>query len=174
MTWRMPSLTQFALGGRGWQCHPNLLCGRSARELAKVTTWDFSPPWPAGSVALWGTVTPGWGGGGFPFVAIEADARLPGTVDYSDRAMVPPPGTRHSYRAGPSRLVPGRSAPGWWAGQAFRMHAEDGDTVLGIPSRRRFLTLLADFLRTLAGERGFLGLLVLRMGGALGGCTGPR
>lgn len=157
-------LTRFALGGEGAGSVIEPALRAFCRELAKVTTWDFSPAWPTRLVALWGDCYLAGAVAEFPFVAIEALMRACQEQLFSDRAMV------HRLELD---ILTALVRLGWCLGgllseasvgqeQAFRMHAEDGDTVLGIPNRRRFLTLLADFLG-LAGERGFLGLLVLRM-----------
>jgi EAL domain-containing protein (putative c-di-GMP-specific phosphodiesterase class I)/GGDEF domain-containing protein len=130
--------------------------------LAHFAEWDFSPAWLQGMVVRWlecyfaGAVTE------FPFLAIEAllaecQGELLGERHVAHRLEL-------DIQAALVRL-------GFCLGgvlteatveqeQAFRISAEDGDPVLGIPNRRRFLGLLEEYLRR-AGEGSMLGLVVV-------------
>ncbi|MBK6654188.1 bifunctional diguanylate cyclase/phosphodiesterase [Zoogloea sp.] len=131
-------------------------------ELARITEWDFTPPWPARIVELWSECYLGGAVAEFPFVAIEALLASCQQHLFSDRAMV------HRLELD---ILTALVRLGWCLGgllsdvsidheHAFRLDAEDGDAVLGIPNRRRFLSLLAERLSGLA-EGQLLGLLVL-------------
>lgn len=132
--------------------------------LAGLADWDFSPAWLNALVARWtechlaGVVTE------FPFIAVEAlvgecQARL-----FGERDMV--------YRL-EMDILTAIVRLGWCLGglladvsvereQAYRICAEEGDPVLGIPNRRRFLSLLEDHFRPEARGR-HLGLVVVEV-----------
>ncbi len=131
-------------------------------ELARITEWDFTPAWPIRMVALWSECYLSGAVAEFPFVAIEALLASCQQNLFSDRAMV------HRLELD---ILTALVRLGWCLGgllsevsidheHAFRLDAEDGDAVLGIPNRRRFLTLLAERLSGLADQQ-ILGLLVL-------------
>lgn len=131
-------------------------------RLSRCAEWDFSPAWLQDLVGRWlecylaGAVTE------FPFLAIEA--LLAGC-----RAQLL--GERHTAHRLELDIQTALVRLGFCLGgvlaeatveqeQAFRICAEDGDPVLGIPNRRRFLGLLNEHLRR-AGEEGVLGLVVV-------------
>ncbi len=134
------------------------------RELARIPEWDFSPAWPARLAARWSECYLAGAVAEFPFITIEAFISLCQQQLFGERAMV--------YRL-ELDILNALVRLGWCLGgmlsdvvieheQAFRLSAEDGDPVLGIPNRRRFLTLLADRLdRITPGCQ--LGLVVLHV-----------
>ena len=113
-------------------------------DLACLPQWDFTPRWPERLVASWSECYLAGAVAEFPFVAIQQLVDLCQQRLFDEREMV--------YRlemdifSAVIRLC-------WCLGgllsevsiereQAFRLYAEDGDPVLGIPNRRRFLALL--------------------------------
>ncbi len=133
-------------------------------ELARIAEWDFSPRWPAGLAAHWAECYVAGAVAEFPFIAIEALIALCQQRLFGERAMV--------YRL-ELDILNALVRLGWCLGgllsevaieheQAIRVSAEEGDPVLGIPNRRRFLTLLADRLeRAVAGRQ--LGLVIVHV-----------
>ncbi|WP_079434121.1 bifunctional diguanylate cyclase/phosphodiesterase [Zoogloea sp. LCSB751] len=130
--------------------------------LTRCVEWDFSSAWLQDLVGRWlecylaGAVTE------FPFLAIEALLADCRTQLLGERS------TAHRLELDiQSALVRlGCCLGGVLADatveqeQAFRICAEDGDPVLGIPNRRRFLGLLDEHLRRV-GEESVLGLVVV-------------
>jgi diguanylate cyclase len=132
------------------------------QELARIAEWGFSPAWPAALVARWSDCYLAGAVAEFPFIAIEALVAICQQRLFGERAMV--------YRL-ELDILSALVRLGWCLGgllsdvsieqeQAFRLCAEDGDPVLGIPNRRRFLSLLANHLRVVE-TGGQLGLVVL-------------
>ncbi|MBS0348507.1 MAG: GGDEF domain-containing protein [Proteobacteria bacterium] len=131
-------------------------------RLSRFAEWDFSPRWLQDLIGSWldcylaGAVTE------LPFLAIESLLADCQTLLVGER------GVAHrlelDIQAALIRL--GCCLGGVLAEatvdqeQAFRICAEDGDPVLGIPNRRRFLGLLDEHLRK-AGAEGVLGLVVV-------------
>lgn len=133
-------------------------------ELARISEWDFSPTWPAGLAARWAECYLAGAVAEFPFIAIEALIGLCQQRLFGERAMV--------YRL-ELDILNALVRLGWCLGgllaevaieheQSFRLSAEDGDPVLGIPNRRRFLTLLSDRLDRIGAGRQ-LGLVILHV-----------
>lgn len=131
-------------------------------RLSRFAEWDFSPRWLQSLIGSWldcylaGAVTE------LPFLAIESlladcQAQLIGERGVAHRLEL-------DIQAALIRL--GCCLGGVLAEatvdqeQAFRICAEDGDPVLGIPNRRRFLGLLDEHLRK-AGAESVLGLVVM-------------
>jgi len=131
-------------------------------ELARIAEWCFSPARPASLAARWSECYLAGAVAEFPFMAIEGLIAICQQRLFGERAMV--------YRL-ELDILSALVRLGWCLGgllsdvsieqeQAFRLCAEDGDPVLGIPNRRRFLTLLANHLR-IVDKGGQLGLVVL-------------
>ncbi len=133
-------------------------------ELVQIVNWDFSPAWPAALAARWSECYLAGAVAEFPFIALEVLIAFCQQRLFGERAMV--------YRL-ELDILNALVRLGWCLGgllaevaieheQAFRLSAEDGDPVLGIPNRRRFLTLLTDCLgRIVPGRQ--LGLVVLNV-----------
>ncbi len=153
-------LSRFDLGDAVAGVEPSLRA--FCIELARITEWDFTPAWPARLVDLWSECYLGGAVAEFPFIAIEALMASCQVHLFSDRAMV------HRLELD---ILSALVRLGWCLGgllcevsidheQTFRLNAEDGDAVLGIPNRRRFLTLLTEGLAHVADGQA-VGLLVL-------------
>lgn len=134
------------------------------RELARISEWNFTPAWPSGLAARWAECYLAGAVSEFPFIAIEALIALCRQRLFGERAMV--------YRL-ELDILNALVRLGWCLGgmladvaieyeQSFRHSAEDGDPVLGIPNRRRFLTILADRLNRIAPGRQ-LGLVIVQV-----------
>lgn len=155
-------LSRFDLGEAGAGVEPSLQA--FCLELARITEWDFTPRWPLRLVELWSECYVSGAVAEFPFIAIEALLASCQENLFGDRAMV------HRLELD---ILTALMRLGWCLGgllsevsihheQAFRLHAEDGDAVLGIPNRRRFLVLLADSLAGMTRGQG-IGLLLLHI-----------
>ncbi|GLT22355.1 hypothetical protein GCM10007933_18140 [Zoogloea oryzae] len=134
------------------------------KDLARISEWDFTPGWPAGLAARWAECYLAGAVAEFPFVAIEALIALCQQRLFGERAMV--------YRL-ELDILNALVRLGWCLGgllsdvaieheQSFRLSAEDGDPVLGIPNRRRFLMLLSDRLDRIGAGRQ-LGLVIVQV-----------
>jgi len=134
------------------------------RTLARIPEWDFTPDWPATLAAHWSECYLAGAVAEFPFIAIEALIALCQQHLVGERAMV--------YRL-ELDILNALVRLGWCLGgllaevaieheQACRLSAEDGDPVLGIPNRRRFVTLLAERLERIVAGRP-LGLVIVQV-----------
>ncbi len=132
------------------------------RELACVVEWDFLPGWPSALQARWSECYLAGAVAEFPFIAVDTLIGLCHEHLFGERAMV------HRLELDIERAL---VRLGWCLGglmaatsveheQNYRLAAEDGDPVLGLPNRRRFLTLLAERLASQGAGRQ-LGLVVL-------------
>ena len=134
------------------------------RELAGVGQWDFLPGWPAALQSSWSECYLCGAVAEFPFIAVDALIGLCHERLFGERAMV------HRLELDIQRAL---VRLGWCLGgllataavdheQNSRLAAEDGDPVLGLPNRRRFLALLGDMLPSpQSGQQ--LGLVVLQV-----------
>ena len=132
-------------------------------ELASLPQWNFSTAWPNRLMARWSDCYLAGAVAEFPFIAIENLVELCQQRLFGEREMV--------YRL-EMDILSAVVRLGWCLGgllsevsidqeQAFRLFAEDGDPVLGIPNRRRFLALLEQHLR--GGALTELGLVVIEV-----------
>ena len=153
---------RFDLAGKGGDGIVGPALSAFCGELARIAEWSFSPAWPASLAARWSECYLAGAVAEFPFMAIEGLIAICQQRLFGERAMV--------YRL-ELDILSALVRLGWCLGgllsdvsieqeQAFRLCAEDGDPVLGIPNRRRFLTLLANHLR-IVDKGGQLGLVVL-------------
>lgn len=155
-------LERFGLNDPGMDGLVEPLLRRFCAILAQVGAWDFTAPWAGCLVECWVECYLSGAVAEFPFLAIEAlmascQARLVGDKSSVSRLEL-------DILAALGRL-------GWClAGmltevslereQNYRQMAEEGDPVLGIPNRRRFLTLLSSLLGNLGPDQR-LGLVVV-------------
>lgn len=137
--------------------------GTFCAELACFAEWDFSPGWLQGLVGRWLECYLAGAATELPFLAIEmllvaCQGQLSGERGVAHRLEL-------DIQAALVRL--GCCLGGVLAEatveqeQVFRICAEDGDPVLGIPNRRRFLGLLHEHLKHVGEEEGIVGLVVL-------------
>jgi diguanylate cyclase (GGDEF)-like protein len=133
------------------------------RELAMLPAWDFSPAWPGRLMASWADCYQAGAVVEFPFIAIENLVELCQERLFGERDMV--------YRL-EMDILSSVVRLGWCLGgmlsevsvereHSFRVFAEDGDPVLGIPNRRHFLALLDQHFS--ADGAPSLGLIVVQV-----------
>lgn len=131
-------------------------------QLARFSEWDFSPDWLQVLTRSWLECYLAGAVAELPFLAIEALLAGCRTQLIGERGMA----HRLELDIQTALVRLGFCLGGVLAEatveqeQAFRIRAEDGDPVLGIPNRRRFLSLLSEHLNY-ADDRNVLGLVVV-------------